>query len=483
VRCVCCCCCVATPSIAHTTNQTAKKLRRTLEHPNCHLPPASFSLPSQDCEFTYLSVQVLNVLGRDGPHANDPTRYIRYVYNRVILENATVRAAAVAALAKFGVHCEALRDRVIVLLRRCLFDNDDEVRDRAMLSLSLLESGTAENHELVTEGLPVSFAAIEKALEKHTSEGASGAFLLQNVQELAKHEVEDAPKKVGGMGALSAAASAGAPAASTKKEPPAHTILHGVPGLSDLGKCFKSSPAMPITEQETEYMVVCTKHVFAAHVVFQFNVNNTIENTCLEQCQMEMEAQEQGFAESCNVPCTQPLLYDSPANTFVCFSLEEAQATGTFSCTLKFIVKDVDEATGEPDEEGYEDEYQVDDIDLTAADFIRPTATPDFRNSWQTMAEPFEVREQMGLEATNLQDAVTGVVTKLGLAPCEKTQFVPDGADGSHDLLMSGMGMSGAPVLVRAALKSAPGKSCMMRMMVRSPDGELAAAVAGLIQR
>lgn len=31
----------------------------------------------------------------------------------------------------------------------------------------------------------------------------------------------------------------------------------------------------------------------------------------------------------------------------------------TFSCTLKFVVKDCDPNTGEPDEEGYEDEYVV----------------------------------------------------------------------------------------------------------------------------
>jgi len=117
----------------------------------------------EDCEFTYLSVQILTILGKDGPHAADPTRYIRYVYNRVILENATVRAAAVSSLAKFGVQCEGLRDRVIVLLRRCLFDNDDEVRDRAMFSLSLLENqGDEEGHDLVTESIPVSFPAIEK---------------------------------------------------------------------------------------------------------------------------------------------------------------------------------------------------------------------------------------------------------------------------------------------------------------------------------
>ena len=35
--------------------------------------------------------------------------------------------------------------------------------------------------------------------------------------------------------------------------------------------------------------------------------------------------------------------------------------TSTFTCTLKFLVKDCDPNTGEADEEGYEDEYMVSD--------------------------------------------------------------------------------------------------------------------------
>jgi coatomer protein complex subunit gamma len=63
----------------------------------------------EDCEFTYLSTQILHLLGSEGPKTADPSKYIRYIYNRVILENATVRASAVSALAKFGVVVETLR--------------------------------------------------------------------------------------------------------------------------------------------------------------------------------------------------------------------------------------------------------------------------------------------------------------------------------------------------------------------------------------
>ena len=33
--------------------------------------------------------------------------------------------------------------------------------------------------------------------------------------------------------------------------------------------------------------------------------------------------------------------------------------TGSFACTLKFLVKDCDPQTGEPDDDGYDDEYVV----------------------------------------------------------------------------------------------------------------------------
>ena len=90
----------------------------------------------QDCEFTYLSTQVLHLLGMEGPRTKEPAKYIRYIYNRVILENATVRAAAVSSLAQFGALVEDLRPRIQVLLKRALHDNDDEVLD-VIASLAL----------------------------------------------------------------------------------------------------------------------------------------------------------------------------------------------------------------------------------------------------------------------------------------------------------------------------------------------------------
>jgi hypothetical protein len=53
--------------------------------------------------------QILHFLGNEGPRTSDPSRFIRYIYNRVILENSTVRASAVSTLAKFGALVDELK--------------------------------------------------------------------------------------------------------------------------------------------------------------------------------------------------------------------------------------------------------------------------------------------------------------------------------------------------------------------------------------
>ncbi len=95
----------------------------------------------EDCEFTKLAVRILHLLGEEGPTTAQPTIYVRYIYNRVVLENAIVRAAAVSALAKFGIGQKdpEVKGSVRVLLSRCLDDTDDEVRDRTALSLRLMD--------------------------------------------------------------------------------------------------------------------------------------------------------------------------------------------------------------------------------------------------------------------------------------------------------------------------------------------------------
>ena len=92
-----------------------------------------------DCEYPLLSVRILHLIGDLGPSTPFPSRYIRFIFNRVLLETPNVRAAAVSCLAKCAVDQPRLKQDIHQLMQRSLNDEDDEVRDRATLYCALLE--------------------------------------------------------------------------------------------------------------------------------------------------------------------------------------------------------------------------------------------------------------------------------------------------------------------------------------------------------
>ena len=61
---------------------------------------------------------------------------------------------------------------------------------------------------------------------------------------------------------------------------------------------------------------------------------------------------------------------------------------GTLSPTMKFVVKDCDPATGEPDsDEGYEDDYNLEDMELTVADYVQRTMKANFAAAWEELGK------------------------------------------------------------------------------------------------
>ncbi|KAJ6985517.1 coatomer subunit gamma-like isoform X1 [Populus alba x Populus x berolinensis] len=425
----------------------------------------------EDCEFTYLSTQILHFLGIEGPKTTDPSKYIRYIYNRVHLENATVRAAAVSTLAKFGAMVDALKPRIFVLLRRCIFDSDDEVRDRTTLYLSTL-GGDGEVVE--TDGdtktflfgdLDIPLVNLETSLKNY--EPSEEPFDIDSVPKEVKSQPlaeKKAPgKKPTGLGAP----LAGPPSTADAYE----RLLSSIPEFSDFGKLFKSSAPVELTEAETEYAVNVVKHIFDRHVVFQYNCTNTIPEQLLENVSVIVDSSEaDNFAEVASKPL-RSLPYDTPGQTFVAFEKPEGiTAVGKFSNTLRFIVKEVDPTTGEAEDDGVEDEYQLEDLEVVAADYMMKVGVSNFRNAWESMGDDFEHVDEYGLgPRENLAEAVIAVINLLGMQPCEGTEVVATNSR-SHTCLLSGVFLGNVRVLVRLQFGIHGSRDVAMKLAVRSED-------------
>ncbi|KAI3870662.1 hypothetical protein MKX03_000622 [Papaver bracteatum] len=435
----------------------------------------------EDCEFTYLSTQILHFLGNEGPKTSDPSKYIRYINNRVILENATVRACAVSTLAKFCATVDSLKPRILVLLRRCLYDNDDEVRDRATLYLSILgDDGsvgeTDENKkEFVFGSLDIPLVNLESSLRNYepTEEPFNIDFVPKEVKSQSLAEKKAPGKKATGLGA----APSGPPSTLDAYE----KMLSSIPEFSHFGKLFKSSAPVELTEAETEYSVNVVKHIFDGHVVFQFNCTNTIPEQLLENVTVIMDASEaEDFSEVSLKPLAS-LPCDSPGQTFVAFEKPEGVVVGKFANTLRFIVKEVDPSTGEAEDDGVEDEYQLEDLEVGSADFMLKVGVSNFRNAWESMGEEYEKVDEYGLGVReSLAEAVNAVINILGMQPCEGTEVVASNSR-SHTCLLSGVFVGNARVLVRLSFGIEGPKQVAMKLAVRSEDQAVCEAIHEIV--
>lgn len=59
----------------------------------------------EDCEHTVLATKILHLLGKEGPRTPQPSKYIRFIFNRVVLESEAVRAGSMALLMLVSMKC------------------------------------------------------------------------------------------------------------------------------------------------------------------------------------------------------------------------------------------------------------------------------------------------------------------------------------------------------------------------------------------
>ncbi|KAH8916066.1 Coatomer, gamma subunit [Atractiella rhizophila] len=449
----------------------------------------------EDCEFTKLSVRILHLLGYEGPRSPQPSKFIRYIYNRVILENSIVRAAAVSSLAKFGmdVSDDTTKRSVVVLLKRCLMDTDDEVRDRAALYLKLLEKEKLAK-EFKEDDSTYSLAALENSLVGYISSGAAATevFDISSIprmsKEAARLEVSRAAnvrsEAAGLLGGMSVSMESEVEGKVEKREEERpndyEEELKNIPEFEPFGKILRSGKVVELTEREMEYVVSVVKHVFKEHVVFQFNISNTIPDTVLENVSVIMTPSNDSLTEKFIIPI--PSLSSSPDTCYVAFDRTDPSSypSCSFTNTLKFVSKEVDPSSGEPEETGYEDEYPIEEVEVGAGDFIQPSYA-DFAKEWDRFRTGAEVKDTFELtEMKSLKAACTTLIDLLSMEALGGSDNPSSGA--VHTLQLSGIVCGGGgKVLARCRMTFSAGSGVTMEMTVRGEKPASAALVLGAI--
>jgi coatomer subunit gamma len=452
----------------------------------------------EDCEFTYLSTKILHLLGAEGPRTKNPGMYVRYIYNRIILENSAVRAAAVNALAQFG---ERESESIQLLLRHAKEgDHDDQVRDRATWYLALLEERSRNDSfdfvGAMNPRLAVPLENLESALNNYLRSSQTEPFDISTVPAEviapAKPNLAAAAKDshvplaaaaaqaaaATGVGAGAAAAAAAAQAALEVKLPD---------DFKALGKLFKTTAPEQLTEQETEFQVSVMRHVFgeAGVIVFQFNITNTLEVQAIGNVTVQLAGQGPDAAKFKvvkTVPCAKKLLAGESGHSFTAVKLPvpaEVNTGCTFRATMKFDAYDVD--SGEIDEGSqFQDTYQINNLEVRPADYIKKIIVNNFAAGWDQLTQENEGLVTFALAtAKGIKEAVAEILQYLGMQPCDRSEEVPDKRT-KHILYAGGQYLNSAPLLARARMKlNSPDQGGVaVELCVRSQDVDLATAIA-----
>jgi len=217
--------------------------------------------------------------------------------------------------------------------------------------------------------------------------------------------------------------------------------------------------------------------------VLGVTVVNTVPDVQLERVHVQLVPADAGAGFKVALTLAAPKVrHGAPGTAYVVLA-REAGAFGpaAFGCTLRFLTREVDPDTGGGVGDAAAEEYPVNDVELTPADFLVRKPVPEFRAAWDAMPAAGEVLDSFGLPHKSVAEAVAAVVDALGLAPCEGTGAVKAGAP-KHAAYLAGTFLGGVRVLARIAVSLEGADGCVLKLNVRAEDEGLPEALCALVR-
>lgn len=412
----------------------------------------------EDCEYHALGCRVLTFLADEVPKTQDPRRYIRYIYNRIILENAVVRAAAVDCLLRIGKTSQKARPDVFALLNSGWSgDCEDEIRERLAVSLKKL----APVDDTSSSTIDTETDRLEDFLDKEVTETICVDALVEKLELIEKeqkwNEVLDM-KSIPTVEEYLADLS-GKQAALEAEEEALNAVEIETPKTStetvsaeddflkltddDLEKLHHKSKATFLTEQEAEYVVQLTKYFWnnLLYIGLEFTVRNTLESQTLSDVQIKFKSDGCPY-NTIRSTTISSLKYDVQDSILVLLKRKNGlsdhqmavfQAQLTYSvCEVSFSLFSTRFCFQGQDDIEYDDTYEMENIVISCGDFVSPIylANRDFGKYWNFIGESNEKILPMafGHLKGGVPAAVHKIVNTVNMHQCEVRRIQAGGS-------------------------------------------------------
>jgi len=458
----------------------------------------------EDCEYPILATKILNLIGTEGPRTSTPSKYIRYIYNRIALENETVRASAVSALAKFGLRHAALRPKIVTVLKRSLYDTDDEVRDRATFYHRLLsrEEVQEEAQQVMTDRLNYPLINLENDLRQYlgnlpaqSEDNIPAPFDVQQVSKVVSRKDMIEAASVGSS--ATAAKGAGAERLSASPSIAGRGRQEAsIPELEEynLGNKLASTRTVEVTESEAAFPVSVQKHLYPQHLVLQYSIANTLEGSFLKNVKVMIKTKNPAFVVS-HVTTLPSLAYSESGHVYAVISRPNvpqleftALPSTSFLSNLVYAMLEVDsKGDVEENDDVEEEETQLDELTFGISDyFLRAKPPGAFLDSWTHLGDSGQAVVTFSLSTvSSIPQGVQEMIKLLGMAPCEDTETVEPGKT-KHILYLAGKftdapSLGGVSVLARVRMMVTPQRTVGMELTVRSMNQTLSNTLANSV--
>ena len=344
-----------------------------------------FSEYIEDPHGPELILKIMNIFIKELPSSTKPQKYVRYILNRLHLDESSIRSAAISCLGELALKVESLREEIKSILLSFKNDTDNEVRERvayyiendmlmdkskgSVLSANQIleiERFMSNKLDLITGSMDIAdimnFTISEQQSVGDVYLGRSPDQGVKKQNNMVKSEIAksqqvntDINKIVGGRDDIDSEFQA-------MKE---WFARHETFGNEEYGDLKKSSVKKNLIDEGAEYYTTVRKHMFENYTVMEFEVKNNDDEHDLTNIDLELnfKSEDLQLAEL----LTNNYIAKGKSGCLFASIARNPEAEfpiilATFTATLKFtaVLKDAD---GEIANE-YEDEYPFEQVFL-----------------------------------------------------------------------------------------------------------------------
>lgn len=405
----------------------------------------------EDSPSEEITLHTLQILAQGMRNPGNHAQTLKHLANRLTLDSAVVRAATVTCLGIAGLESPVVRPKALELLRPLADSAEDEVRQRSLHYSQKLQEQASEDAEELFEQLDPkhleSAIAILESAEDPASVDLSKLWTqaaeTSTADKTTKKEKTDKPSPLNDF-------------FSTKEE---------FAGLN-LGTLCIEGDAFNLNEPDAEVFISARKLIFGSHFGLEFSVQNNLE---FPITRFTVKLANEGNISLLKFVSQDSIASGASGKLYFFFKTVGNYLQGSISGSLKFIV-----ATSSTS--SYDDELQIDPIEVGLADFLAPSnlATREqFDEAWDAMKTQESAPESYELdECHTVAEAAAKVEGHYKLTPCA------DGSEKAATNVMTycfaGNYLASTPVLIRTKIGLDPKKkTAIVVLTAKSANSKL----------